>query len=128
MRTRFDALFFFVLLNNRGKNFVIKYEGSLKNGNSDCLVLEHVEHDRPEVIILSFIFLLVYCIFFSSTMIPFSLFYPQVLKKEIDVFQLQWYGYCMFRALAGLHMQVRMSDTLTGSINYATELSSMNEF
>ncbi|XP_075485221.1 uncharacterized protein LOC142524946 isoform X2 [Primulina tabacum] len=59
-----------------GKNFVIKYEGSLKNGNSDCLVLEHVEHDRPEL-----------------------------LKKEIDVFQLQWYGYCMFRALAGLHVQ-----------------------
>ncbi|XP_073130581.1 uncharacterized protein [Henckelia pumila] len=59
-----------------GKNFVIKFEGSLKNGNSDCLVLEHVEHDRPEV-----------------------------LKKEIDVFQLQWYGYCMFRALAGLHKQ-----------------------
>ncbi|KAK2987654.1 hypothetical protein RJ640_012933 [Escallonia rubra] len=59
-----------------GKNFVIKFEGSFKNGNSDCLVLEHVEHDRPEV-----------------------------LKKEIDVFQLQWYGYCLFRALAGLHKQ-----------------------
>ncbi|XP_058222138.1 uncharacterized protein LOC131332092 [Rhododendron vialii] len=59
-----------------GKNYVIKYEGSFKNENSECLVLEHVEHDRPEV-----------------------------LKKEIDVFQLQWYGYCMFRALAGLHKQ-----------------------
>ncbi|KAI7981388.1 Cell division cycle 7-related protein kinase [Camellia lanceoleosa] len=59
-----------------GKNFVIKYEGSFKSGNSECLVLEHVEHDRPEV-----------------------------LKREIDVFQLQWYGYCMFRALAGLHKQ-----------------------
>ncbi|KAI8546694.1 hypothetical protein RHMOL_Rhmol07G0139800 [Rhododendron molle] len=59
-----------------GKNYVIKYEGSFKNENSECLVLEHVEHDRPEV-----------------------------LKREIDVFQLQWYGYCMFRALAGLHKQ-----------------------
>ncbi|KAJ7003479.1 hypothetical protein NC653_008639 [Populus alba x Populus x berolinensis] len=59
-----------------GKNFVIKYEGCLKNQNSDCLVLAYVEHDRPEV-----------------------------LKKEIDVFQLRWYGYCMFRALATLHKQ-----------------------
>ncbi|KAL7188505.1 hypothetical protein ACSBR1_038382 [Camellia fascicularis] len=59
-----------------GKNFVIKYEGSFNSGNSECLVLEHVHHDRPEV-----------------------------LKREIDVFQLQWYGYCMFRALAGLHKQ-----------------------
>ncbi|KAL8210146.1 hypothetical protein R6Q57_006878 [Mikania cordata] len=59
-----------------GKNFVIKYEGSFKNGNSHCLVLEHVAHDRPEV-----------------------------LKREIDVFQLRWYGYCLFRALASLHKQ-----------------------
>ncbi|KAJ6706082.1 CELL DIVISION CYCLE 7-RELATED PROTEIN KINASE [Salix purpurea] len=59
-----------------GKNFVIKYEGCLKNQNSDCLVLAYVEHDRPEV-----------------------------LKREIDVFQLRWYGYCMFRALGTLHKQ-----------------------
>lgn len=59
-----------------GKNFVIKYEGSFKSGNSDCLVLEHVEHDRPEV-----------------------------LKRDIDVQELRWYGYCMFKALAGLHKQ-----------------------
>ncbi|KAI3703392.1 hypothetical protein L1987_73431 [Smallanthus sonchifolius] len=59
-----------------GKNFVIKYEGSFKSGNSHCLVLEHVAHDRPEV-----------------------------LKREIDVFQLRWYGYCLFRALASLHKQ-----------------------
>ncbi|CAN4078065.1 unnamed protein product [Withania somnifera] len=59
-----------------GKNFIIKYEGSFKNGSSDCLVLEHVEHDRPEV-----------------------------LKRDMDVSQLRWYGYCMFRALAGLHKQ-----------------------
>lgn len=38
----------------RGKNFVIKYEGCFKNGNTDCSVLEHVEHDRPEVIIVIF--------------------------------------------------------------------------
>ncbi|CAI9095642.1 OLC1v1031633C3 [Oldenlandia corymbosa var. corymbosa] len=59
-----------------GKNFVIRYEGSIKRGNVDCLVLEHVEHDRPEA-----------------------------LKKEIDICELQWYGYCMFRALAALHKQ-----------------------
>lgn len=34
----------------RGRNFVIKYEGSFKNENTDYVVLEHVEHDRPEVI------------------------------------------------------------------------------
>jgi cell division control protein 7 len=34
----------------RGKDFVVKYEGCFKNGNSDCFVLEHVEHDRSEVI------------------------------------------------------------------------------
>lgn len=35
----------------RGRNFVIKFEGSFKSGNSECFVLEHVKHDRPEVII-----------------------------------------------------------------------------
>ncbi|CAH9079973.1 unnamed protein product [Cuscuta epithymum] len=59
-----------------GKNFVITYEGSFKDGNSDCVVLEHVEHDRPDV-----------------------------LKKEIGVSQLQWYAYCLFKALASLHKQ-----------------------
>ncbi|TXG51220.1 hypothetical protein EZV62_023744 [Acer yangbiense] len=59
-----------------GKNFIIKYQGSFKREDSDCFVLEHVEHDRPEV-----------------------------LKKEIDISQLQWYGYCMFRALGSLHKQ-----------------------
>ncbi|KAK6122248.1 hypothetical protein DH2020_044009 [Rehmannia glutinosa] len=60
----------------RGKNFVIKYEGSFKSGNADYLVLEHVEHDRPEI-----------------------------LKREINTIHLQWYGYCLFKALAGLHKQ-----------------------
>ncbi|XP_074264745.1 uncharacterized protein LOC141587198 [Silene latifolia] len=59
-----------------GKNFVIKYEGSLKSGNDDCFVLEHVEHDRPEA-----------------------------LKREIDINQLQWYGFCLFKALTSLHKQ-----------------------
>ncbi|KAK1356456.1 hypothetical protein POM88_049712 [Heracleum sosnowskyi] len=59
-----------------GKNFIIKYEGCFKHGSADCLVLQHVEHERPEV-----------------------------LKKEIDLFQLRWYGYCLFRALASLHEQ-----------------------
>ncbi|XP_015582453.1 serine/threonine-protein kinase RIM15 isoform X2 [Ricinus communis] len=59
-----------------GKNYIIKLEGCLKSGNSDCFVLEHIEHDRPEL-----------------------------LKKDIDLSQLRWYGYCMFRALASLHKQ-----------------------
>uniref|UniRef100_A0A803L5L8 non-specific serine/threonine protein kinase n=1 Tax=Chenopodium quinoa TaxID=63459 RepID=A0A803L5L8_CHEQI len=59
-----------------GKNYVIKYECSLKSDSSDCFVLEHVEHDRPEV-----------------------------LRKEINIFQLQLYGYCMFKALVSLHKQ-----------------------
>lgn len=59
-----------------GRNYVINLECSLKSENSDCFVLQHVDHDRPEV-----------------------------LKKEIDISQLQRYGYCMFKALVGLHKQ-----------------------
>jgi cell division control protein 7 len=59
-----------------GKNCIIKHEGCLKNGDSDCIILEHLEHDRPDS-----------------------------LKREIDVYQLQWYGYCMFKALSSLHKQ-----------------------
>ncbi|XP_062200791.1 uncharacterized protein LOC133903425 [Phragmites australis] len=59
-----------------GKNFVIKYECSFRSGDLECFVLEHVEHDRPEI-----------------------------LKKEIGMLELQSYGYCMFRALASLHKQ-----------------------
>ncbi|KAK3153310.1 hypothetical protein QOZ80_2BG0170630 [Eleusine coracana subsp. coracana] len=59
-----------------GKNNVIKYDSSFRSGDLECFVLEHVEHDRPEN-----------------------------LKKEIDMLQLQWYGYCLFRALASLHKQ-----------------------
>ncbi|XP_051144396.1 uncharacterized protein LOC127260611 isoform X2 [Andrographis paniculata] len=60
----------------RGMDCVIKYVGSIKSGNTDCLVLQHVEHDRPET-----------------------------LKKEINITQLQWYAYGLFKALAGLHKQ-----------------------
>ncbi|WCJ25784.1 Protein kinase superfamily protein [Euphorbia peplus] len=59
-----------------GKNFVIKYDSCLKYDNADCFVLEYVEHDRPEV-----------------------------LKREINILELRWYGYCLFRALASLHKQ-----------------------
>ncbi|RLN40995.1 hypothetical protein C2845_PM01G21710 [Panicum miliaceum] len=59
-----------------GQNCVIKYECSLKSGDLECFVLEHVEHDRPEI-----------------------------LKKDIALLELQWYGYCLFRALASLHRQ-----------------------
>uniref|UniRef100_A0A0D9XMI5 non-specific serine/threonine protein kinase n=1 Tax=Leersia perrieri TaxID=77586 RepID=A0A0D9XMI5_9ORYZ len=59
-----------------GKNFVIKYECSFRSNDLECFVLEHVEHDRPEN-----------------------------LKKEINVFDLRWYAFCLFKALASLHKQ-----------------------
>ncbi|KAJ9536886.1 hypothetical protein OSB04_029619 [Centaurea solstitialis] len=74
-----------------GKHFVIKYEGSFKSGNSHCIVLEHFAHDRPEV-----------------------------LKREIDTYQLRWYGYCLFRALASLHKQgVVHRDVKPGNFLYS---------
>lgn len=40
---------------------------------------------------------------------------PDLLKREIDVHQLQLYGYCMFKALASLHKQgVVHRDVKTG--------------
>ena len=36
------------------------------NGNSNCFVLEHVEHDRPEVIIQYPFLFLFYFLFFLS--------------------------------------------------------------
>ncbi|KAM0868076.1 hypothetical protein ACQ4PT_041583 [Festuca glaucescens] len=59
-----------------GKNFVIKFEGCFRSGELDCFVLQHVKHDRPEN-----------------------------LKKAIDLFELQWYGYCLLKALSSLHKQ-----------------------
>ncbi|KAI3453457.1 hypothetical protein Pfo_010120 [Paulownia fortunei] len=79
----------------RGKNFVIKYEGSFKSGSADCLVLQHVEHDRPEI-----------------------------LKREINIFHLQWYGYCLFKALAGLHKQgIVHRDVKPGNFLYSCKLN-----
>ncbi|XP_042506845.1 probable serine/threonine-protein kinase pkgA isoform X3 [Macadamia integrifolia] len=78
-----------------GRNFVIRYEGSFKSGNSECFILEHVEHDRPEV-----------------------------LEREIDIFQLQWYGYCMFRALANLHKQgIVHRDVKPGNFLFSSKLN-----
>ncbi|CAN1259190.1 Probable serine/threonine-protein kinase cdc7 [Linum perenne] len=59
-----------------GRNCIIRYEGCFKSETSECFVLEHIDHDRPEV-----------------------------LKKEIDLVQLRWYGFCLFRALSSLHKQ-----------------------
>ncbi|KAF8689374.1 hypothetical protein HU200_041915 [Digitaria exilis] len=59
-----------------GKSCVIKYECSLKSGDLECFVLEHVKHDRPEI-----------------------------LKRDISLLELRWYGHCLFRALASLHRQ-----------------------
>ncbi|XP_062098592.1 uncharacterized protein LOC133804446 [Humulus lupulus] len=78
-----------------GKNFIIKYEGSLTSGDAECFILEHVDHDRPEI-----------------------------LKREIDLFQLQWYGYCMFRALACLHKQgVVHRDIKPGNFLFSRKLN-----
>lgn len=55
---------------------MIKYKGSFKSGCTDCLILEHFDHDRP-----------------------------QILRREISIVQLQWYGYCLLKALASLHKQ-----------------------
>ncbi|KAL0446387.1 UNVERIFIED_CONTAM: Cell division cycle 7-related protein kinase [Sesamum latifolium] len=78
-----------------GKNFVIKYEGSFRSGRADCLVLEHVEHDRPEI-----------------------------LKRETNIIQLQWYGYCLFKALAGLHKQdIVHRDVKPGNFLYSRKVN-----
>ncbi|CAN6566497.1 unnamed protein product [Malus baccata var. baccata] len=78
-----------------GRNFIIKYEGSFRSGDSECFILEHVEHDRAEV-----------------------------LKKEIDLYQLQWYGYCMFRALNCLHQQdVVHRDVKPGNFLFSRRLN-----
>jgi len=61
---------------------VIKYECSLKSGDLECFVLEHVQHDRPEV---SVIYSLIPFVFLSSTHIYSSFlkyfFYLSDFKK-----------------------------------------------
>ncbi|KAJ3690474.1 hypothetical protein LUZ61_019638 [Rhynchospora tenuis] len=78
-----------------GRSFVIKYEGSFKSGNSECFLLEHVKHDRPEI-----------------------------LKKEITVPELCWYGYCLFKALASLHKQgIAHRDVKPGNFLFSRKLN-----
>ncbi|PKA58900.1 Cyclin-dependent kinase F-4 [Apostasia shenzhenica] len=78
-----------------GRNFVIKYEGSFKSGDLHCFVLEHIEHDRPEV-----------------------------LKNEINLFEVQWFGYCMFKALSSLHKEgVVHRDVKPGNFLFSRKLN-----
>lgn len=78
-----------------GKHFVIRYETSLRSGDLDCFVLEHVVHDRPEI-----------------------------LKKEISVFEMKWYGYCLFSALSSLHKQgVVHRDVKPGNFLFSRRLA-----
>uniref|UniRef100_A0A0D3HGN8 non-specific serine/threonine protein kinase n=1 Tax=Oryza barthii TaxID=65489 RepID=A0A0D3HGN8_9ORYZ len=78
-----------------GKNFVIKYECSLRSGDLECFVLEHVEHDRPEN-----------------------------LRKEIGLFDLRWYGFCLFKALASLHKQgIVHRDVKPGNFLFSRKLA-----
>ncbi|KAL1556281.1 non-specific serine/threonine protein kinase [Salvia divinorum] len=78
-----------------GKNFVIKYEGSFTSKSADCLVLQHVQHDRPEI-----------------------------LKREMNVADLQWYAYCLFKSLAGLHRQgIVHRDVKPGNFLYSCKVS-----
>ncbi|KAL0326621.1 UNVERIFIED_CONTAM: Cell division cycle 7-related protein kinase [Sesamum angustifolium] len=76
-----------------GVTFAIKC--SFRSGSADGLVLEHVEHDRPEI-----------------------------LKREINIIQLQWYGYCLFKALAGLHKQdIVHRDVKPGNFLYSRKVN-----
>uniref|UniRef100_A0A0E0MAT8 non-specific serine/threonine protein kinase n=1 Tax=Oryza punctata TaxID=4537 RepID=A0A0E0MAT8_ORYPU len=78
-----------------GKNFVIKYECSFRSGDLECFVLEHVEHDRPEN-----------------------------LRKEIGLFDLKWYGFCLFKALASLHKQgIVHRDVKPGNFLFSRKLA-----
>lgn len=93
----------------RGKNFVIKYECSLRSGDLECFVLEHVEHDRPEVetLMLSLMFIFPFIGYsYWSIFCWIFLLSLQNLRKEIGLFDLRWYGFCLFKALASLHKQV----------------------
>ena len=106
-----STVFFFC----RGKSFVIRYEGCFRSGELDCFVLEHVKHDRPEVnyFYLLWMLILLSTIDTCSSFVKNFLLYLQNLKKEINLFELRWYGYCLLKALSSLHKQVQFNSMLT---------------
>ncbi|MCO5579636.1 hypothetical protein L7F22_033493 [Adiantum nelumboides] len=63
-----------VLQKYGGQNFIPKCLEVIEESGKQCLVLDYIEHEKPEI-----------------------------LKKEISILELQFYGFSLFKALEYLH-------------------------